>query len=206
MQSNVREGYSPDVLPQAAGNQQVMQLEHESCLGVALVQNDLSDHIVGGGSEIVEKSIGYIESDRHKMNQSVRNHYQYKPSVHFVAGAASVDPNAPGLYHTAWDVPFHEVAYAGMQQHHLCDYLFEEEKAVEQTWRSSSKEDHKVRCLHQAKGALQALESRVCHLIKIISSLPINGKGRFGSKRNRCSNSRSVLSFLNKSTFNQTYS
>jgi hypothetical protein len=103
------------------------------------IHNDLSDRSMGGGSEIIEKSIDFVEKDRRKMNQNAKIHYQYKPSAHFVAGTASADPNAPGLYHTAWDVAFDEVEYAGMQQHHLCDYVFEEERAVEQAWLSLSK-------------------------------------------------------------------
>jgi hypothetical protein len=99
---------------------------------------------MGGGSEITEKSIGFVENDRRKMNQNAKNHYQYKPSAHFVGGAALADPNAPGLYHAAWDVAFDEVEYAGMQQHHLCDCVFEEERAVEQPWLSSSQADRKV--------------------------------------------------------------
>jgi hypothetical protein len=81
---------------------------------------------MGGGSEIIEKSIGFVENDRRKMNQNVKNHYQYKLSAHFVTDAALVDPNAPGLYDAAWDVVFDEVEYARMQQHHLCDYVFED--------------------------------------------------------------------------------
>jgi hypothetical protein len=60
------------------------------------IQHDLSGRIMGGGSEIIEKSIGFVKNDRRKMNQNAKNHYQYKPSAHFVAGAASADPNAPG--------------------------------------------------------------------------------------------------------------
>jgi hypothetical protein len=108
------------------------------------IQNNLSNRIMGGGSEIIEKSIGFVENDRRTMNQNVKNHYQYKPSAHFVAGATLADLNAPGLYHAAWDVAFDEVEYAGMQQHHLCDYVFEEERAVEQAWLSLSKADRKL--------------------------------------------------------------
>jgi hypothetical protein len=133
---------------------------------------------MGGGSEIIEKSIDFFKNDRRKMNQNAKNHYQYKLSAHFVAGAALADPNAPGLYHAAWDVAFDEVEYARMQQHHLCDSVFEEERAVEQAWLSLLKADRKVRCLHQAKGALQAWKSRVCRFIKIILSLPVDAKGQ----------------------------
>jgi hypothetical protein len=106
---------------------QVPKVTHQP--RVDIQKNDLSDRIMGGGSEIIEKSTGFVENDRRKMNQNAKNHYQYKPSAHFVAGAASADPNAPGLYHAAWDVAFDEVENAGMQ-HHLGATMYSKKREL----------------------------------------------------------------------------